>query len=388
MRNYWIMETKTELINNLEKFKNLKKDWNEILDKSNNKNIFLTWEWLFEWYRNLACNMELYIVIIKHSEEIIGIAPFIKNKKNNFKIIEFLGSSFVYSDYLDLIIKKEFEGIAIKELFSFLQSNSTDWDIIKLSDFYLDSINKDFILKEASNNSLILKTEEISKCPYITLPQKMEDFYRGIGHDTRYKIKKSMKKLMHLHKTSIISVNNQKLLEQAIFMMFELNCKRWSIEHGKGSFYTKNIKDFNLAISKRFLENGWLRFDYMEVENKMISYCYNFKFNNKIYGYSTSYNIDKKFIKYSPGKILQIKCIESAIKENINEYDMLRGTSKYKYNLTKKERQLINIFVAKNNLKTKIYFISYDIYRILLKVSRKIVPNIIRKKIGERYFRK
>ncbi len=75
-------------------------------------------------------------------------------------------------------------------------------------------------------------------------------------------------------------------------------------------------------------------------------------------------------------------------KENINEYDMLRGTSKYKYNLTKKERQLINIFVTKKTFKTKIYFISYDLFRILLKVSRKVIPSMIRKKIGEKYFRK
>ncbi len=304
------MEIKIEVIDNIEKFKDLKKDWNELLDKSNNQNIFLTWEWLFEWYSNLANNKELYIIIIKYKEEIIGIAPFIKNKKYNLKIMEFLGSSFVYSDYLDLIIKKEFEDIATKELFSFLLNNSTDWDIIKLSDFYFGSINKDFILKEVNNNSLISRMEEVTKCPYIALPSKIEEFYRSIGHDSRYKIKRSMKKFMHDHKTSIISVDNQKLLEKAIIMMFELNSKRWSIEHGQGSFFTQKIKDFNLAISKRFLENGWLRFDYLEVENKMISYCYNFKFKNKIYGYSTSYNMDKKFIKYSPGKTLQIKCIE------------------------------------------------------------------------------
>lgn len=384
------MELKVDLIRDKEEFKNIKTEWDNLLNKSNNPNIFLTWEWLYEWYDNLVTKEKLYIITVRNNKDLLGIAPFINTLKPilNIKIIKFLGSSFVYSDYLDLIIRDGFEDIVVKEIFSFLLSHFNDWDIINLTDMNLESINKKFIVNESTSNNLHIKINQGTKCPYILLPSRFEDFFQSLGHDTRYKIKKSSKKLMSMHNIKMITVEDKELLEQALIMMFETNSKRWLMEDSQGSFFTKKLKDFNSAISKRFLENGWLRFDYIQLENKMISYCYNFKFKNKIYGYSTSYLIDDKFNKYSPGKILQIKCIESAIKENATEYDMLRGISKYKYNLTKSERQLINIFIFRKKFKSKIYFLLMNIFNFSLRISRKIIPKKIRKKIGEKYLRR
>jgi len=36
-------------INCVDEFKSIREPWNDFLGKSHDKNIFLTWEWIFKW---------------------------------------------------------------------------------------------------------------------------------------------------------------------------------------------------------------------------------------------------------------------------------------------------------------------------------------------------
>ncbi|MBS3149634.1 GNAT family N-acetyltransferase [Candidatus Woesearchaeota archaeon] len=384
------MKYDIETIKSKEKFYSMNDDWNKLLNESQNPNIFLTWEWVYEWFDIFGSRFKLYIITIKENDCLIGIAPFIINKNNlsKMQIINYLGSTSVCSDYLDLIIKRGYEDDVIIEIFNFLKNNNKEWDIIILGDMNLDSQNLNLIEKHAKNNNFVLKSKVITKCPYITLPRDFRQFLARFGHDSRYKFRRSQRKLKEDLKSSIISVDNENELLKSMNMIFKLNSKRWRKEGIKGSFYNEDIRNFNINVSKRFLKNGWLQLDYMTIGDRVIAYCHNFKFENKIYGYSTSHDPDPSLTKLGVGRILQLKCIENAINSGVIEYDLLRGTSDYKYSFSKEERTLVSFTIGRKSFKSSLYFFLNDIFNLVIIFSRSIIPKQIRKKLGDKYLRK
>ncbi|HLC73596.1 MAG TPA: GNAT family N-acetyltransferase [Candidatus Nanoarchaeia archaeon] len=384
------MKYDIETIRSKERFYSIKDDWNKLLNESQNPNIFLTWEWLYEWFDILGSEFNLYVITVKENNCIIGIAPFILNKNNfpQIKIISYIGSTSVCSDYLDLIIKQGYEEDVTQELFDFLKNNYKEWDIIMLSDMNLNSKNLNIIMGYAKNNNLVSKLKVITKCPYIILPHDFKQFLNRFGHDSRYKFRRSQKKLNEELKSSIIHVNNENDLRKSMDYIFELNSKRWKKAGSKGSFYNEGLRNFNINVSKRFLKNGWLQLDYMTMGDRVIAYCHNFKFKNKIYGYSTSHDPDPSLTKLGPGRILQLKCIENAINSGILEYDLLRGTSEYKYSFSKEERTLVSFTIGRKSFKSILYFFTNNIIDLVITISRAVIPKQIRKKLGEKYLRK
>lgn len=376
------------IINNLDDFASLKEDWNSLLENSTNQNIFLTWEWMYEWYVNLAEGKSLYIVTIRENKKLIGIAPFVKheNKVLHLTILEFLGSYYVCSDFLDLVVNKENPEGIINELFLYL-SKEDFWDIIKLKDMNVESKNFSIIFEKSGNFNIEYKEELGAKCPYIILPSTMDEFFLQLSRNTRYKLKKSDKLLKKFFNYKIVLVKDKNSLDQILHYMFNINFTRWNKDYSKGSFFNENVRNFTKNITKRFLENGTLFFAYLEINNKLIAYCYDFAFMGTIYGYSTTYDINFEGLQYSPGRVLKTNLIKEAIENKYKEYNLLRGEERYKYTLTDKYRQLASIILFKKSIRSFIYFSYENMKKSFLLICRKTIPQKLRFIIGEKILR-
>ena len=63
-------------------FFKLKKNWNILLEKSENKNIFLTWEWLYTWWKTFKTKKKLNILLAYEETDLVGIAPIYSKKES------------------------------------------------------------------------------------------------------------------------------------------------------------------------------------------------------------------------------------------------------------------------------------------------------------------
>ena len=214
----------TKVIEQINEFEELKDKWDNLLEESNYPNIFLTWEWLFEWYKWFGGQSKLYIITVWDNKDLIAIAPFVKEriKLLNITLIKFLGTTYVCSDYLNIITKKGFETQAIEEIFSFIAADKS-WDIVELRDMDQDAINVELFLRESIHKKFTVNTEITVKCPYIVLPSSMAEFYSRLGHDPRYKIRRNKRNMIELFQYQIKHINNIKKLFEALELMFELN---------------------------------------------------------------------------------------------------------------------------------------------------------------------
>src|SRR5579885_1786945 len=99
---------KIETIESAEGFYGLRKEWNELLKNSSSDAVFLTHEWLSSWWKYLSEGRRLSIVAARDKGQLVGILPVAVREAQYSRmmprVLEFLGSGQIGSDYLDVII--------------------------------------------------------------------------------------------------------------------------------------------------------------------------------------------------------------------------------------------------------------------------------------------
>src|SRR3990170_7916708 len=94
-------------INDTKRFFELKNEWNKVLEKSKDNNVFLTWEFLFTFWNHFGSGKKLRILVIEDKKEIIAIAPLRQSRYSfgpllGYNVIEPLG--YRGADYTGLIL--------------------------------------------------------------------------------------------------------------------------------------------------------------------------------------------------------------------------------------------------------------------------------------------
>src|SRR5580698_9071382 len=92
----------------------IRDDWNGLLRSSRADCLFLTWEWAATWWKYLGAPGRLTVFAVRHQGELVALAPFRLRpsrllRKQPFPVLEFLGSGFAGSDYLDVIVRQGYE---------------------------------------------------------------------------------------------------------------------------------------------------------------------------------------------------------------------------------------------------------------------------------------
>ena len=68
-----------------ENFFNMQSTWNELLSASMADSFFLSWEWLSEWWKHFGKGKELFVLAVRDSDGICGIAPLLREKQIVFQ---------------------------------------------------------------------------------------------------------------------------------------------------------------------------------------------------------------------------------------------------------------------------------------------------------------
>lgn len=354
-----------EVVKDTNKFKDLKDDWDNLLEKSNSKSVFLTWEWLYYWWIHFKGDKELFILLVKNkiTNQTLGIAPFCVQKIKLFhfiflKKIKFLGTEKVASDFLDFIISPGLEDKVLKFIYEYLDKNADKWDIIEIGDVEEDSNNTRLLRKYVNGNYEILE-QKSQICPYIKLPKDYELLLSSLSSKMRHSLKRQTKYLEEKDKM-IFSINNEREhIRENINKLFTLHNDRFkSKKKGKNyisvsDFSGNKIKDFHYNVASSFLLRDWLRLYFLNYDRESIACIYAFKYKDRLFYYQSGFN--SNWHKWSLGSVLLGYSIKDSIKERLNEFHCLRGAEAYKSKWTKTAKKTINFTLINNNLKSNLY---------------------------------
>src|SRR5438105_2579508 len=113
---------RVEVVSDIKRFAALRAEWSDLLCASAASCPFLTWEWLHTWWTHLGGARTLNLLTVRSGDQLMGLAPlsFVRGSLPWQSRLEFLGTGFAGSDYLDVIARRPFEAACVGSITEWL----------------------------------------------------------------------------------------------------------------------------------------------------------------------------------------------------------------------------------------------------------------------------
>jgi hypothetical protein len=313
----------------------MRNKWNQVLNKSSDNTLFLSWERMAPGVKYLEQGSTLKILCATDGEEILGIAPL---KKSN----HFFKGHLIYSviESLNfrapgiLLAKRKAECL---NMFLTHLYGQKDWDFL-----YFNDVPETFsivdLLRKNSHSIPDLEVREGDVSPYLTIPGSLDELFRGLHVKFRKNLLRSMRKLEREHgKVALKDYYELGSLEEMMQNSFNMHEKRWISRGEPGIFGKKWKRDMFMYEAKLFSEINCLILRFLVVNDKPIAVFYGFEYEKVLY-YLMS-GLDPAYASCSPSNLLVLKTLERCIEENIRELNFFGGYTSYKLDWCKRYRR-------------------------------------------------
>lgn len=333
-----------EKIDDPEYFAGCRSEWNELLGASDSDGVFLTWEWLFCWWKHLAGARRLHLLLVRERGEPVAIAPFALRARRwrrllPFPAVEFLGMGSVASDYLDILVRRHRQPGVLAALADFLAANRYMLDLQAINPA---GANVSGLVAELSRQGWGLERRAQDVCPFIDLSgHDWPSFLQSLGSSHRYNLRRRLRNLEKRADLRFERIRSEEQRVEAMRILIALHGSRWRRRGCPGAFHSPELVAFHDEFSRLALERGWLRLYVLRLNGEPAAALYGLLYKGDFYFYQSGFNQD--YQRQSVGLVTMGLAIRSAIEEGAKTYDFLRGSESYKYRWTRTERELLRL---------------------------------------------
>jgi CelD/BcsL family acetyltransferase involved in cellulose biosynthesis len=357
-----------EIIQNSDHFESLQAEWTELLEASDVESPFLTWEWLNAWWTHLRDSRRLAIVSIRSADQLIAIVPLAaaRGRLPLFSRWEFLGTGFAGSDYLDAIIRRGYEGQAVRSLADCVRSHNMALHLDNLG----PSAQVSRLTSALAESGWTVRQANRDVCPYIRLDgHTWDSFLATIGPANRATTRRRLRMLEKKFDLRFEAVADETTRHDALTKLFAFHEDRWG-DRGT-AFHTRALRAFHLDVTGRADTAGWLRLYTLRLNGEVVAVMYGFSFKGRFYFYQHGY--DSRFQSHGLGRAVLDLSIRAAIDEGLSEFDLLYGHEAYKSAWTRDTRGLSRIDLFPAHLGGRIHQRAVDAERTVRAFARRVL---------------
>jgi CelD/BcsL family acetyltransferase involved in cellulose biosynthesis len=325
-------------------FRGLRQEWDELLEAGESACVFLTWEWLHTWWKHLAGNRSLTILTVRRGSELVAIAPFCRRPRSlssarPFSALEFLGSGFAGSDYLDVIVRTGCDVEACQALTAWLAGRGRP---LKLTNIRQGECAVGGVLAGLREMGWTVAEIKTNMCPFIPLSgTTWDDYLASLGAEHRYNFNRKWRRLNRDYEVSFEQVRTPEACREAIDLLIAQHNARWGSRGGSDAFHTAGLIAFHREFTQVALTGGWLRLYVLRLNEKPAACLYGLLYRGTFYFYQSSF--DEAYRQASVGLIAMGLAIRSAIGEGAEEFDLLHGAETYKSHWSRHSRDLARL---------------------------------------------
>ncbi len=324
-------------------FFELSEKWNNLLNRSLTREVFLTWEWHWLIWKHFGNGQLKIIVAFDERDYLIGIAPFKLTKiREGVRTLEFLTGDAI-TDYHDFIVAKENNEFFYTQLIDYLtKGEQVIFDEISLTKISADSPTVDFFEKYYFNGSRSINIQTHVVSPIVKNPGSWDDFLKNAGKKQRHEITRKFRRIDREVENNFFWLKDFQEDWKKYFEHFTRLNKLSNQE--KEKFMDQRMEAFFGELTETFLQKEWLRIAFLEVENEIAASMFILTYNNRFSLYNSGFN-PGYFRNLSLGSSLIAWTIKEGIDAGVDYYDFLNGDEEYKYRFGAKDKKLKKIII-------------------------------------------
>jgi CelD/BcsL family acetyltransferase involved in cellulose biosynthesis len=358
----------------------LSEEWEQLFQRSGCANVFLSFQWILQWWTCMGHGHSLFVVTVRDDERrLVALAPlYISQQAGPLRIrrLGFLGDSLVGSDYLDVLVDGTKGPAALQCLSIFILSQKKEWDYIDLSDTLPDS-NATCLCENLVANQMKVEVVPSSICPYVILPGSAEGYLSSLGPKVRKRLRYNLRALQREGAVEFATARSGPDLEKAFDELLQLHRARLGTRGGTSAFLDPRIAPFHRAVLGPLSAAGRVRIHLLKLRGVSIAALYALSAGPRMFYYQSG--MHPEYGRFSVGSVLIRYAIEDAILSHCHEFDFLRGDEPYKFLWTNGRHQMRCMRVFDDRAKSRIAHAS-QMVRTSLQNCKALVSTAIRVK--------
>jgi CelD/BcsL family acetyltransferase involved in cellulose biosynthesis len=320
-----------ERVTDLAVLESLRPEWEELLEASAAKSVFLTWEWLSTWFRHCAgAGTELEILALRDGARLEALLPLLRVRHQlgwlRVPTLRFLGTGPVGSDDLDLIARRGGEPEAARQLAAHLAAEKA---LLRFDRLPRGTSGAALLAAELAGRGWAIGRAATEVCPLIELRGLDWDAYlAGLGTEHRYAVRRKLRSAARRHAARLAVARTQEERREALAILVKLHLGRWGGRGGSTAFDRPELLAFHEEFTQHALAKGWLRLLVLWLDGKPAAALYGLRHGESFAFYQSGF--DATASSASPGLVLMAMAIQLAIQEGAARFDMLHGDEPYK----------------------------------------------------------
>jgi len=372
-----------ETIAEVEGFRRLRPEWDELLGTSPSDSPFLTWEWMFTWWKHLGGRRRLSILAVRSAGELIAIAPLALRppdygRLTPFSSLEFLGTGFAGSDYLDLIVRAGHEQHALPALADHLARGKS---MLELAQVKRGSSLAFDLAGRLEGRGWGLSEATTAVCPYIDLAGRTwASYLAGLGPAHRANFNRRLRNLTRSSELILTEAKSEEDRREFLGHLIHLHNLRRRELGGSETFHTPGLLAFHEEFSALARRRGWLRLYLLRLDRMPAAALYGFRYGRNFYFYQSGF--DPAYGKQSVGLVVMGLTIRKALEEGAAEFDLLHGDEAYKSLWTRQRREIGRLEIYSPRARGAIQRCVNDFGRGARRLARRAMPRALADRIA------
>lgn len=352
----------------LEELQGLKDSW-EVLEVAHPcSNPYTSYVWISNYLETFRRGTPLILVAEKEGR-ICALGAFEITEARflgkSFKSVSFAGSGptgtgglskvakllsydnrLCWSDQMDILWDPECpEGMTA--IVEHLKA-SEHWDVLDFREMAPDSNFLRLVKEKFSEGSFLLEEFVGTTSGYITMPDSIEEFKKGLSKNLRKNIKLSRNRISKDFGEDTLKIYEDRWeVERLIPMIVELEARSWKGTEGIGAFSNEKNRQFHAKLTERFSEKGQFCLFVLEADDTILSYMYTLIAKKELHFHNTAIHPD--YNHYSPGITIILKAVEHCIENGMNKIIVGRGEDYFINALLTGRQERVWLKVFRNN---------------------------------------
>ena len=332
------MESKirVECVEDAEQFRNLKCDWNSLVENSIHPQPFLLWEWIFTWWEVYAkSTYRLMILAVYSDDKLLALAPFYVDSSHLLikRRLRMLGEGEAYEDevvshYPDVITLPDYRESVVTALVDYLLSHESEWSFGQFRFMLGNSVLSDMQKKLAAQYDHY--TVSSSQSYAIELPKTPEAYVSSLSKSMRKQFRSRLNRMESSGELKIFSAHEFDDPQEALEILERLHRARWETRGVSCIFDSIAFKTFHKTLLNRLLDQGIIDIRVMYHNGEAVAAVHNFNFNKRCYSYQSGFS-SKDDKRFSPMVVFDILEIQALVSAGYIQYDYLSAEGDHSY---------------------------------------------------------
>ncbi len=290
--------------------------WIDLAGRSDN--VFATYEWLATWWRHFGRDRRLLTTVVRdRSGDVVAILPLYLAAHRPVRTLRLLGHGA--TDQLGPVCAVADRDRARRAMAAFLdQVTDQPWDLVIADELPVttDPDPTSHARMLSRHPTHVVGLEGVSG----------DQWLARRSANLRTQLARGSRTLATTGSVTYRTTDDPAQVDADLAQLIALHERRWAGDGGSRSFTGREA--FHHDIARTFLDRGWLRLRFVEVDGTPVAGLYSFRFG----GVESHYQSGREpaFDRHSVGLLLHRHAIRACADEGVLEYRFLRGDERYK----------------------------------------------------------